>query len=286
MFFMELERGVSRNTIQSYRRDVEKFTAYIKGIKRDLSEVDRSVIVDFMMHLKGQGLSTATIARNLASLKTFWKFLVFERIVPENAAAAVETPKIWQNIPDVLNRQEVEELLRAPSGRGWMGIRDRAVLELMYATGMRVSEIGDLKTTGINLEAGFVRCYGKGGKERIIPLGREAKKTVARYLESARRKLQHGSGDDHLFLSRLGKRISRQSIWKMIQKYAAGAGIKKHITPHMLRHSFATHLLEGGADLRSVQQMLGHEDISTTQIYTHINKERLRKVHKQYHPRA
>ncbi len=286
MYFMEVERGVSPNTIQSYKRDIEKFTAYIRRSKKELSDVERTTIVDFMMHLKDQGLSATTIARNLASLKTFWKFLVSDRIVTENVAAVVETPKTWKNIPEVLNREEVEKLLNAPPKRGWMGTRDRAILELMYATGMRVSEISGLKKANVNLDAGFARCSGKGGKERIVPMGSMAKRSVARYLETARKKLEGRGRDDHLFLSRIGKRLSRQSIWKMIQKYTAAAGIKKHIFPHMLRHSFATHLLEGGAELRGVQEMLGHADISTTQIYTHINKERLRQVHKQYHPRG
>jgi len=286
IYFMEVERGVSPNTVQSYRRDIRKFTEYILRIKKGLKDVDRNTIADFLMYLKDQGLSATSIARNLAALKTFWKFLVTERIVSENIAAIVETPRVWKNIPDILNRDEVDKLLEAPSGRRWMGIRDRAILELMYATGMRVSEVSGLKKSGINLEAGFVRCFGKGGKERIVPLGGKARKAITRYIEDSREKLREKTRDDHLFLSRLGKSLSRQSVWKMIQKYASEAGIKKHITPHMLRHSFATHLLEGGAELRGVQQMLGHADISTTQIYTHINKERLRKVHQKYHPRA
>jgi len=286
IYFMEVERGVSPNTVQSYRRDIRKFTEYILRIKKGLKDVDRNTIADFLMYLKDQGLSATSIARNLAALKTFWKFLVTERIVSENIVAIVETPRVWKNIPDILNRDEVDKLLEAPSGRRWMGIRDRAILELMYATGMRVSEVSGLKKSGINLEAGFVRCFGKGGKERIVPLGGKARKAITRYIEDSREKLREKTRDDHLFLSRLGKSLSRQSVWKMIQKYASEAGIKKHITPHMLRHSFATHLLEGGAELRGVQQMLGHADISTTQIYTHINKERLRKVHQKYHPRA
>jgi len=287
IYFMEFERGVSPNTLESYRRDLLKFAAYLNGKGIALSAVERATIGDFLMHLKDNGLSATSIARNLAALKTFWKFLVSERRTGENVAAIVETPKIWKNIPDVLNREEVEKLLDAPPNKGCAGLRDRAVLELMYATGMRVSEVGDLKKGDINLESGFARCFGKGGKERIVPVGRIAKEAVSRYLERSRDKLRSAKAvDDHLFLSRLGKKLSRQSIWKMIQKYTAVAGIKKHITPHTLRHSFATHLLEGGAELRGVQEMLGHADISTTQIYTHVDKERLRKVHEKYHPRA
>lgn len=284
--FMEVERGVSTNTIQAYRRDIQKFMEYVKRIKKDIAGVSREDVTGFMMHLKKKGLSAGTIARNLASLKTFWKFLVMERIVPENITAVIETPKTWKTIPEVLNRQEVERLLNAPRTRSTAGIRDRAILELMYATGLRVSEVNGLKKTNVNLEAGFVKCSGKGGKERVVPLGGVARGAIEKYLESARQKLSAKTKDEHLFLSKLGRSLSRQSIWKMIQKYAKEAGIKKHIMPHTLRHSFATHLLEGGADLRGVQEMLGHADISTTQVYTHISKDKLKKVHDKYHPRA
>lgn len=286
IYFLEVERGVSPNTVQSYRIDLEKFSEYLTKKKKVLTSAVREDILDFLMHLKDQNLSSSTIARNLASLKTFWKFLVSEQIVRENIATLVETPRTWKNIPDVLNKEEVEKLLDSPPKKGWMGVRDRAILELMYASGLRVSEVKDLKKTSVNLEADFVKCSGKGGKERVVPLGRVAKKAIAKYLEEAREKLSKKTGDDHLFLSRFGKRISRQSLWKMIQKYAQKAGIKKHITPHVLRHSFATHLLEGGAELRGVQEMLGHSDISTTQIYTHVNKEKLKKLHQEFHPRA
>lgn len=286
IYFLEVERGVSGNTIQSYRHDLEKFQDHLNKIKKDVSAVSRDDIVGFLMKLKDAGLSTTTIARNLAALKTFWKFMVAEQLVKENVASTVETPRIWKTVPDVLNSQEVEKLLEAPKDKGWMGIRDRAILELMYATGLRVSEVKDLKKPNVNLDAGFVKCSGKGGKERIVPLGGVAEKAITRYLDRAYPKLSAKSNDEHLFLSRLGKGLSRQSLWKMIQRYAREAGIKKHITPHTLRHSFATHLLEGGAELRGVQEMLGHADISTTQIYTHVNKDKLRKVHEKYHPRA
>jgi integrase/recombinase XerD len=286
IYFLEVERGVSRNTIQSYRKDLEKFMDYIQKKGRNVSAVTREDIVAFLMHLKDQELSASTIARNLAAIKTFWKFLTSEQIVPENVAGIVETPKTWKTIPDILSKKEIERLLDAPPKKGWVGIRDRAILELMYATGLRVSEIKDLKKTSVNLEADFVKCSGKGGKERIVPLGRIAKQAISKYVESVRHKLCQKSRDDHLFLSRLGKKLSRQSLWKMVQKYAKKSGIKKHITPHTLRHSFATHLLEGGAELIGVQEMLGHADISTTQIYTHVDKDKLKKVHERFHPRA
>ena len=288
IFFMQAERGVSKNTIDSYRRDLKKFILYLGKInkKNSLKTVSKDDIVDFLMLLKDNKMATASIARNLASLKTFWKFLVSERIMEENIAAVIETPKIWKSVPDVLNKKEVEMLLEKPSANTVLGIRDKAILELMYASGLRVSEVSDLKKTNINTAAEFIKCTGKGGKERIIPLGKEAKKNIERYIAKVRYKLSKRTGDDHLFLSRLGKKISRQSLWKMIKKYADHCGIHKHITPHTLRHSFATHLLEGGAELRGVQEMLGHADISTTQIYTHINKEKLRGIHEKYHPRA
>lgn len=284
--FLEVERGVSRNTILSYRRDVKKFAEYLASSGKDLASLDREDILEFMMGLKDKGLSATTIARNLAALKTFWKFLVAEQVIRENVAAVVETPKTWKNIPDVLSKEEVEKLLDAPPRNELSGIRDKAILELMYATGLRVSEVKDLKKANVNLEAGFVKCSGKGGKERIVPLGKYAERAVREYVDRVRAKLAGKSGSEHLFLSRLGRHLSRQSVWKMIRKYAAVSGVKKHITPHTLRHSFATHLLDGGAELRGVQEMLGHADISTTQVYTHVSKDKLRKVHEKYHPRA
>jgi integrase/recombinase XerD len=284
--FLEVERGVSHNTVLSYSRDLRKFTEFISKKKKNLSSATREDLVAFLMYLKDRGLNSSSVARNLAALKTFYKFLTAEQIVKENIAAVVETPRTWKKIPDVLNKNEVERLLETPPNRGWMGVRNRAILEVMYASGLRVSEVVELKKTNINIEAGFVKCMGKGGKERIVPLGRTAGKAVDRYLGMGKDKLAAEAGRGHLFLSKLGRKISRQSLWKMINKCAREAGIKKHITPHTLRHSFATHLLEGGAELRGVQEMLGHADISTTQIYTHVNQEKLKKVHQQFHPRG
>jgi len=286
IYFMEVERGVSPNTTESYQRDLKKFSEYIKKKKKDIFAVSREDITNFMMQLKDQNLSVSSISRNLAAIKTFWKFLVSEQAVKDNPASLIETPRAWQTVPDVLNLEEVERLLNAPDKRKPDIIRDKAILELMYATGLRVSEVTDLKKNGANLETGFVRCFGKGGKERIVPLGKMAIKAIVRYLENARPKLIGSGTDDHLFVSRLGKKLSRQSLWKMIKKYALKCGIKKHITPHTLRHSFATHLLDGGAELIGVQEMLGHANISTTQIYTHVSKDKLRKIHKKFHPRG
>lgn len=286
LYFIEVERSLSKNTIQSYRKDLEKLAAFLEKRRKGVADVKRKDITDFLMYLKDSQLSTSTIARNLAAIKTFWKFLLAEQTIKENEVSVIETPKTWKTVPDILNKDEVEKLLSAPSKRDKVGIRDKAILELMYASGLRVSEVNDLKKTDINLEVGFVKCTGKGGKERIVPVGKVATKAVALYLEKVRSKLSKKTQDSHLFLSKLGKKISRQSLWKIIQKYTKKGGIKKHITPHTLRHSFATHLLEGGAELIGVQEMLGHSDISTTQIYTHINKEKLKKIHEKFHPRA
>ncbi|MBL7072952.1 MAG: site-specific tyrosine recombinase XerD [Candidatus Omnitrophica bacterium] len=284
--FMEAERGVSRNTILSYKRDLKKFSTYAKKNKKDLSKFKREDIIEFLLTLKDSGLKTVSIARNLAALKTFWRFLIEEGIVEKDIARIVETPKTWKTIPDVLSVREVEILLDAPPSGDWTGIRDRAILELMYAAGLRVSEAADLKVVDVNLNLNFVKCYGKGGKERIVPFGGHAKKAIKKYLQRTRDKLSEKTKDEHLFLSRLGRKISRQSIWKIIQKYARLTDIDKKISPHILRHSFATHLLEGGAELVALQEMLGHADISTTQIYTHVNKEKLQKIHQKFHPRA
>ena len=286
LYFMEVERGVSKNTLSSYKRDLLKFEHYLKRIKKTAYTAKRETIVKFLMYLKDQDLIATSIARNLAALKTFWKFMVREQIVKKNIAGTVETPKTWKNIPDVLSREDVEKLLDTPKKSGWMGLRDRAILEIMYAAGLRVSEVSDLLKTSVNIESGYVRCFGKGGKERVVPIGKIAGEAILKYLDKSRPKLFAKHNDNHLFLSKLGKKISRQSLWKIILKYAQEIGIKKHISPHTLRHSFATHLLDGGAELRAVQEMLGHADISTTQVYTHVSQDKLRKVHQQYHPRA
>jgi integrase/recombinase XerD len=285
--YLSVERSLSNNTIAAYRRDLAKYVSCLEesGIN-SLSQSTRKDISDFMFRLKDGGLNASSIARNLAAIKVFYRFLVRERILKVDPSSLLDSPRLWKRIPDALSFQEVEDLLKGPSLLQTQGIRDRAILEVMYATGMRVSEAVNLKVTDVNLDAGFARCIGKGSKERIVPLGRQAIAALRRYLEEARPKLlKKSSTETILFLSRLGKRASRQSFWKIIKAYARKARIKKNIRPHTLRHSFATHLLEGGADLRSVQEMLGHADISTTQIYTHIDKNRLKLIHKTYHPR-
>ncbi len=284
--YLSVERGLARNTILSYRQDLETFSGFLKGRSIELpGKASKNDVVDFMMSEKDHGISPNSICRRLAALRMFYRFLVRERILKDDPTVLVESPKLWKRIPETLSEAEIEALLAQPDIRSRQGIRDKAILETMYATGMRVSEVVGLKTDSANLDVGFVRCVGKGSKERIVPLGKKAIHWLQRYLQSSRPKMLGRRLSDQLFLSRLGKGISRQSMWKIIKLYAKKARIKKLIKPHILRHSFATHLLEHGADLRSVQEMLGHANISTTQIYTHINKDRLKNIHRQFHPR-
>ena len=285
--YLNVERGLSQNTIVAYRSDIEKFIEHLekkKGIK-ELGTAKRQDISNYLLHLKDRGISSNSISRALVSIKMFFKFLIAEHYIKDDVTAALESPKLIRPLPKILGLQEVEKLLASPNLKDWMGVRDKAALELMYATGMRVSEIVNLKTADLNFDLGIVKCKGKGGKERIVPLGKKAKNALSRYMDNVRGRLLKARSDPHLFLTRLGRKISRQSFWKMIKSYTRQSRIKKNITPHTLRHSFATHLLERGADLRVVQEMLGHADISTTQIYTHINRERLKAIHKQFHPR-
>ena len=285
--YLSIEKGLSQNTIKSYGQDLLKFNNYLKtrGIE-NVRTVKKNDISKYLYYLKDKELAATSISRNLVAIKMFFRFLVAERILKEDVAGLLESPRLMRSLPEVMDAREVTMILEAPSKRDAAGIRDVAIIELMYATGMRASELTGLKIDNLNLDVGFVRCVGKGGKERIIPVGKQAKTAIERYLNRVRPKLGKRTQDKHLFLSRLGKKISRQSLWKLIKKYVVLAGIKKEITPHTLRHSFATHLLEKGADLRSVQEMLGHADISTTQLYTHINKSRLKGIHKKFHPRG
>lgn len=284
---ISVERGLAHNTILAYRRDLTGYVEFLARHKIKAPDaVKRKDVTEFMFSQKKAGLSPKSIGRSLAAVKMFHRFLVRERITNENPTDLVETPKLWKTVPDVLSTQEVEAMLQASKGRNWQAVRDNAVLELFYATGMRVSEMVNLTLDQINIQGGYVRCVGKGNKERIVPIGRSAKEAVTKYCERIRPKLIKSDETQVLFLSRLGKKISRQSFWKIVKKYKNKANIKKEIKPHTLRHSFATHLLEHGADLRSVQEMLGHADISTTQIYTHVDKERLRTIHKDFHPRG
>jgi len=284
--YLSVERGLSNNTIISYREDLNKYLDFIeKSHIEVLSRISKDNITNFMLEQRDKGIAPNSVARRLAAIRMFHRFLARERILKTDPSTLIDSPKLWKRVPDTLTVNEVEALIAQPNVHDTQGTRDRAILETLYATGMRVSEAVNLKKDNVNLDIGFLRCIGKGNKERIIPLGKKAIASITRYLKVSRPKLLKNKESEFLFVSRLEKKISRQSFWKIIKKYAKLARIKKPIKPHTLRHSFATHLLEHGADLRSVQEMLGHSDISTTQIYTHINKDRLKSVHKQFHPR-
>ncbi|MBU4252825.1 MAG: site-specific tyrosine recombinase XerD [Candidatus Omnitrophica bacterium] len=300
--YLSVERALAKNTIVAYRGDLNFYLDFIdkRGIVA-LSKVTKDDIVEFMLFQKAQGISPASISRRLAAIRMFHRFLARERVLKSDPTTLIDSPKLWKKIPDTLSLNEVEALISQADARDHQGARDKAILETLYATGMRVSELSDLKTNNVNLDIGFLRCIGKGNKERIIPLGKKAIQSIKRYLEFSREHFlnpvrsgapRRGTSNgvkqkksEFLFISRCGAKLSRQSVWKLIKRYALEAKIKKSIKVHTLRHSFATHLLERGADLRSVQEMLGHSDISTTQIYTHIDKERLKTIHKLFHPR-
>ena len=285
--YISIERGLAKNTLLAYRRDLQKYLEYMeRGGRSHIQQVSRDRVTAYMYDQKQKGLSTTSICRSLAAIKMFHRFLVRERLAKEDPTNLVDTPKLWKRVPEVLSTGEIEAMIKASQGRKKQNIRDHAILELFYASGMRVSELVELKVENVNFDIGYVRCIGKGRKERIIPIGKRAQEAIKKYCEKTRNELVKSQITSVLFVSRLGKKVSRQSVWKIIKQYAKKANIKKTIKPHTLRHSFATHLLEGGADLRSVQEMLGHSDISTTQIYTHVDRERLKSVHKQFHPRA
>lgn len=281
--YLRVERGLSENTVISYNRDLVKFSQYLE--ERDLSplEVRQDDVMDYISRIRAS-FSARTVARNLSSIKMFFRFLVYDRQMKANPARLLGTPKIPSNLPQVLSRDEVDLLLSQPDCSKPIGQRDKAMLELLYATGLRVSELVGMTFSNINLDGGFVRTVGKGTKERLVPMGQKAIEAMRSYLDQGRKALSKGSSP-YLFLSLRGRPMTRQGFWKIIRQYGAKGGLKKNITPHGLRHSFATHLLEGGADLRSVQVMLGHADISTTQVYTHVTRERLREVHERHHPR-
>ncbi len=285
--YLMVEKGLSKNTIESYSRDLQKFINYLeKNNRADVSRVTNLEIISFLVEVKSQGLSSKSTGRNLSAVRMFFKFLVQEGYLDVDPSINIESPKVRPSLPSVLSIAEVDSLLSQPDVKTTRGLRDRAMLELLYATGVRVSELVNLKLTSINLEVGYIIAFGKGSKERIIPLGDTAKHYLKEYLATARPKHAKEMVNSFLILNPSGKKFSREGFWKMLKRYALKAGINKKLSPHTLRHSFATHLLERGADLRSVQIMLGHVDIATTQIYTHITQERLKKIHKQYHPRA
>jgi integrase/recombinase XerD len=288
LHYIQVERGLAKNTIQSYERDLKQYELYIKNVENlhHIQDIDRQTIVQYIYFLKEQGRAETTIARTIASIRAFHQFALREKLAEKDPSVHLDIPKKAKRLPKVLSMQEVEALLAAPKENDHFSIRNRAMLETLYATGMRVSELINLTVTDTHLTMGFVRCIGKGNKERIIPLGGEATKALQRYLEQCRLSLMKKHRHDVLFVNHHGKPLSRQGFWKILKQLAEKANINKPLTPHTLRHSFATHLLENGADLRAVQEMLGHVDISTTQIYTHVTKARMKDVYAQYHPRA
>jgi len=289
LHFLQVERQLSANTLSSYRRDLE---SYIEHLHKELAlssikEVERAHILLHLEALRNQGISARTIARHISSIRSFHQFLLREKIADRDPTIHLEMPQIEQKLPKVLSIEEIDTLIGAPNRSKPQGVRDVAMLELLYGTGMRISELIGLNLDDVHLTMGFVRVFGKGGKERIVPLGKSAVRALDGYLQNARSKLQGTyPRTEAFFINQRGKRLTRQGCWKLLKEHATKADIKKEITPHTLRHSFATHLIENGADLRAVQEMLGHADISTTQIYTHISKTRLSEVYKQFHPRA
>ena len=283
--YLDVEKGLARNSIESYRRDLRHFGHFLQERSIETDQVDRLIIVRYFQTLRNSGIAARSVARALAAIRGFYRFLVTERHLERDPTENIENPKLWSNLPKTLQPEDVEALLAAPDRATEIGLRDHAMLELLYATGLRVSELVSVKIEDLVLDAGFLRTIGKGSKERIVPFGERAGSAIVDYLENARPRFERRSSP-YLFLTNRGKPPSRQSVWQRIVKYAREAGIRTRISPHMLRHSFATHLLENGADLRSVQMMLGHSDISTTQIYTHISKARLQRIYEQFHPRA
>jgi integrase/recombinase XerD len=287
--FLTVEKRLAKNTLVSYERDLKSYLTYLKNVEQmtDWNSSRRVNIIHFLAHLKDQGKSSKTLARHIASIRSFHQFLIREKVTDHDPSVHIETPQQEQTLPKVLSQEEVESLLDSPKTMDHYGLRDKAMLELLYATGMRVSELINLDSGDIHATMGFVRCTGKGNKERIIPIGQTALLAIEEYLTKGRGKfVSKKYRTDALFLNHHGNRLTRQGFWKILKKLAKEAHIEKDLTPHTLRHSFATHLLMNGADLRAVQEMLGHADISTTQIYTHVTNVRLKEVYSKTHPRA
>jgi integrase/recombinase XerD len=285
--YLSLEVGYSSNTIASYRFDLDRYLKFLEQIGVDsIDKISEEHIIGMINLLIKMGLQPSSIARHITSIRSFHKFLVTEGITDDNPAGALESPKLWRKLPSVLDTEEMKRLLGFPLGDNHLAIRDKAILEFLYATGVRISELISTKRKDLMPEVELVRVIGKRQKERIIPIGAVAIKAIEKYLLESRPKLANENSRDVLFLNRRGKPFSRMGLWKILRKYVILAGIKKKVSPHTIRHSFATHLLDGGADLRAVQEMLGHADISTTQIYTHLDRDYLKSEHLHYHPRS
>jgi integrase/recombinase XerD len=281
---IRVEKGLSNNTIQSYRNDLNILCEFLGGKKKSLLTTERDDLVGLLTRLKDEGKSDASIARLMSSVRGFFKFALTEKLIKRDPTAYMSTRKAWQTLPRFLTQDEVDKLLEQPDLSDDAGGRDRAMLELLYATGLRVSELVSLRMADVELEAGSLSCFGKGSKQRRIPIGRSSIRFLKNYF-TARQRMLEGNRSDLLFVERNGNPITRQKFWKIITRYGESAGLG-HVTPHMLRHSFATALIENGADLRSVQMMLGHSNINTTQVYTHVTNERLKSAYKQFHPRS
>ena len=285
--FMAIEKGASANTIDGYGRDLLRYADYLEEVEiRDLRQAASGDVLSYLARLQAEGLAANSMNRALAALRGLYKFLLREKQVASTPVAHIELARVWMHLPDVLNREEMSRLLAEPGSDTPAALRDSAMLELLYATGIRVSELIGLTVNSINWQVGYLVAMGKGGKERIVPIGRSAYDQLRRYNESVRAGFLKGGTCDTLFLNRSGRGLTRQGFWKIVKKYAQRAKLAKRVHPHTFRHSFASHLLEGGADLRSVQVMLGHADISTTQIYTHVTRDRLKEIHRKYHPRG
>lgn len=285
--YIILERGLSDRTREAYAADLSGFSTFLAGIGiSSPNVVERDHVVDYLMAERDRGLSVNSISRRLVAIKVFFAFLLREGLLAKNITDVMESPRLWKVLPGLLTMREVERLLAAPQGDSRMAVRDRAVLELFYATGMRVSELCDLKLDDVHFEEGYVRCFGKGSKMRVVPFGSAACKGLELYMATARPLFEKAGPSRYVFLTTHGKPFSRKRLWQLVKEYARRACIDKTVSPHTLRHSFASHLLENGAPLRVIQEMLGHADIATTQIYTHVDQRRLKSVHQQFHPRA
>ena len=285
--YLRVEKALSQNTIDAYRRDLEKFSEFAmeRGLEK-APQVKRADVVDFLASLYLRKLDARSVARHLVSLRQFFRFLLSEELIPEDPVVTVESPKFRKSLPQFLSVEEVDRLLAQPDVSSALGLRDKAMIELLYSAGLRVSELCNLAVDDLHVDAGSLRCIGKGNKERLVPVGKRALAVLQLYIKKARPEILGEHTSKYLFIIRKGNKLDRIAFWKNLALYGRKAGLRKALTPHMLRHSFATHLLDRGADLRSVQMMLGHSDISTTQIYTHVVEERLKQVYKAHHPRA
>lgn len=283
---LSVEAGLSPHTIEAYRRDLQPFHRFLEAKKRMVEKIRAEDLVQYLMKRRREGASSATVARNLVSIRMALRFLNAEGKLSDNPAADLDSPKLWRRLPEVLRPEEVEKLLTAPDPEKPHGIRDRALLEALYATGARISELLGLRVDAVNLEVGFLRVRGKGNKERLVPLGRKAREAMRRYLDEERPRLATKREAAQVFLTKSGRPLDRVNAFLLVRRYCKKAGIKQRVSPHSLRHSFATHLLQGGADLRAVQELLGHASISSTQIYTHVDQSKVKELHKKFHPRG